>query len=94
MPTLKLRREKASEAAPKVETKKVETEQRDLYDESHKLTKQKITVGDAIPEGRYVQVVMVFIQNSSGHFLGPIPKRGRPVCKAWSRKFEKSLALR
>ena len=75
MPTLKLRREKASEAAPKVETKKVETEQRDLYDENHKLTKQKITVGDPIPEGRYVQVVMVFIQNSSGHFL--IQKRAK-----------------
>lgn len=55
MPTLKLRREKASEAAPKVETKKVETEQRDLYNENHKLNKQKITVGDAISEGRYVQ---------------------------------------
>ena len=70
MPTLKRRREKTSEPAPEVET-----EQRDLFDVERKPTKQKITVGDPIPEGCYVQTVMVFIQNSSGHFL--IQKRAK-----------------
>lgn len=50
-------------------------EQRDLYDENRKLTGQTITVGDPIPEGRYVLVVMVFIVNSSGHYL--IQKRAK-----------------
>ncbi|MCR5572706.1 MAG: NUDIX domain-containing protein [Candidatus Saccharibacteria bacterium] len=50
-------------------------EQRDLYDENRKITGQTITVGDLIPEGKYVLVVMVFIVNSSGHYL--IQKRAK-----------------
>lgn len=70
MPTLKLRRKNKLQNAPKVEK-----EERDLYDQDHNLTGKTITVGDSIPEGYYVQVVMVFIQNSSGHYL--IQKRSK-----------------
>lgn len=64
MPTLKLRRKNKLQNMPKVEK-----EERDLYDQNHNPTGKTITVGDPIPEGYYVQVVMVFIQNSSGHYL-------------------------
>lgn len=70
MPTLKLRRKNKLQNTPKVEK-----EERDLYDQDHNLTGKTITVGDPIPEGYYVQVVMVFIQNSSGHYL--IQKRSK-----------------
>lgn len=70
MPTLKLRRKNKLQNALKVEK-----EERDLYDQDHNLTGKTITVGDSIPEGYYVQVVMVFIQNSSGHYL--IQKRSK-----------------
>ena len=70
MPTLKLRRKNKLQNTPKVEK-----EERDLYDQDHNLTGKIITVGDSIPEGYYVQVVMVFIQNSSGHYL--IQKRSK-----------------
>lgn len=70
MPTLKLRRKNKLQNTPKVEK-----EERDLYDQDHNLTGKTITVGDSIPEGYYVQVVMVFIQNSSGHYL--IQKRSK-----------------
>ncbi|MBO4855095.1 NUDIX domain-containing protein [Candidatus Saccharibacteria bacterium] len=51
------------------------TERRDLYDQNRKLTGKTITVGDPIPEGYYVLVVMVFIMNSSGHYL--VQKRAK-----------------
>ena len=70
MPTLKLRRKNKLQNTPKVEK-----EERDLYDQDHNLTGKINTVGDSIPEGYYVQVVMVFIQNSSGHYL--IQKRSK-----------------
>lgn len=70
MPTLKLRRKNKLQNTPKVEK-----EERDLYDQDHNLTGKTITVGDSIPEGYYVQVVMAFIQNSSGHYL--IQKRSK-----------------
>lgn len=50
-------------------------EERDLYDINHRRTGQTVKVGDPIPAGCYVQVVMVFIQNSSGHYL--IQKRAK-----------------
>lgn len=44
-------------------------EKRDLYDENKKLTGETIYKGEQIPEGRYIVVVLVFIQNSKGKFL-------------------------
>jgi len=48
---------------------------RDLYNADRQRTGQTIIVGDPIPAGSYVQVVMVFIQNSGGYFL--IQKRAK-----------------
>ncbi len=50
-------------------------EERDLYDADRQRTGRTIKVGDPIPDGYYVRVVMVFIQNSSGHYL--IQKRAK-----------------
>ena len=69
MPTLKLRRK------PKQPAKAAEPEYRDLYDKDHHPTGKTIQAGDPIPEGYYIQVVMVFIVNSSGHYL--IQKRAK-----------------
>ncbi len=65
MPSFKLRRKNKFQNTPKI----IKKEERDLYDQNHELTGKTIVVGDSIPKGYYVQVVMVFIQNSSGHYL-------------------------
>lgn len=44
-------------------------EKRDLYDENRNLTGETIFKGEDIPEGKYIVVVLVFIQNSEGKFL-------------------------
>lgn len=44
-------------------------EKRDLYDENRQLTGETINKGEEIPDGRYIIVVLVFIQNSKGEFL-------------------------
>jgi len=44
-------------------------EKRDLYDANRKLTGNTILKGEKIPEGEYIVVVLVFIQNSEGKFL-------------------------
>lgn len=44
-------------------------EKRDLYDEKRNLTGETILKGEKIPEGKYIVVVLVFIQNSDGKFL-------------------------
>ncbi|MBR2240805.1 MAG: NUDIX domain-containing protein [Clostridia bacterium] len=44
-------------------------EKRDLYDENRNLTGKTIFKGEEIPEGSYIIVVLVFIQNSDGKFL-------------------------
>lgn len=44
-------------------------EKRDLYDENRKLTGKTIYKGEEIPEGSYIVVVLIFIQNSEGKFL-------------------------
>lgn len=44
-------------------------EKRDLYDENRNLTGKTIYKGEEIPEGSYINVVLVFIQNSEGKFL-------------------------
>ena len=46
-----------------------EMEKRDLYDKNRKLTGETIYKGEEIPEGKYINVVLVFIQNSEGKFL-------------------------
>ena len=46
-----------------------EIEKRDLYDENRMLTGETIYKGEKIPEGKYINVVLVFIQNSEGKFL-------------------------
>ncbi len=50
-------------------------EKRDLYDESRNLTNETIFKGEMIPDGKYIVVVLVYIQNSDGKFL--IQKRSR-----------------
>ena len=50
-------------------------EKRDLYDSKRNLTGETILKGDKTPEGRYIIVVLVFIQNSKGDFL--IQKRSK-----------------
>lgn len=44
-------------------------EKRDLYDINRKLTGETIYKGEKIPKNRYINVVLVFIQNSKGEFL-------------------------
>lgn len=44
-------------------------EKRDLYDINRKLTGKTIFKGDKIPDGSYIIVVLVFIQNYDGKFL-------------------------
>ena len=44
-------------------------ERRDLYDAERNLTKETILKGEEIPEGKYIIVVLVFIQNNDGKFL-------------------------
>lgn len=44
-------------------------EKRDLYDKNRKLTGETIYKGEEIPNGKYIVVVLVFIQNSEGKFL-------------------------
>lgn len=39
-------------------------EKRDLYDENRNYTGETIYKGEKIPEGRYISVVLIFIQNS------------------------------
>lgn len=47
----------------------MELEKRDLYDKDRNLTGKTIYKGEEIPEGSYISVVLVFIQNSDGKFL-------------------------
>ena len=70
MPTLELKRGEKNKTAPATVMEK-----RDLYDKNRRLTGRTISVGDPIPKGNYVLVVMVFIVNSSGHYL--IQKRSK-----------------
>ena len=44
-------------------------EKRDLYDINRNLTGETMFKGEPIPEGRYIIVVLVYIQNSKGEFL-------------------------
>ena len=44
-------------------------EKRDLYDENRQLTGETICKGEELQEGKYILVVLVFIQNSKGEFL-------------------------
>ena len=53
-------------------------ERRDLYDVNRNLTGKTIAKNEPTPEGGYIIVVLVFIQNSEGKFL--IQRRSRK-CK-------------
>ena len=50
-------------------------EKRDLYDKNRKPTGETICKGENIPEGKYIVVILVMIQNSKGKFL--IQKRSK-----------------
>lgn len=50
-------------------------EKRDLYNENRELTGETVYKGEPIPEGKYIIVVLVYIQNSEGKFL--IQKRSK-----------------
>lgn len=42
-------------------------EYRDLYDENKNLTGEKISIGDDIPKDKYINTVVIFIENSNGN---------------------------
>lgn len=44
-------------------------EKRDLYDINRNLTGETIYKGETIPENKYINVVLAFIQNSKCEFL-------------------------
>ena len=44
-------------------------EKRDLYDSSRNLTGEYIYANQDTPEGKYILIVAIFIQNSKGEFL-------------------------
>lgn len=44
-------------------------ELRDLYDQNRQLTGETLVVGNPIPPHRYINVLLIFIQNSRGEFL-------------------------
>lgn len=44
-------------------------EKRDLYDKNRNLINKTVFKNEAIPDGYYIVVVLVFIQNSDGKFL-------------------------
>lgn len=44
-------------------------ELRDLYDQNRQLTGETLVVDNPIPPQRYINVVLIFIQNSRGEFL-------------------------
>ena len=50
-------------------------EKRDLYNKNRELTGETIYKGENIPEGKYIVVILVMIQNSKGEFL--IQKRSK-----------------
>ena len=50
-------------------------EKRDLYDINRNLTGKTIFKEDSIPDGKYIIVVLIFIQNNDGKFL--IQKRSK-----------------
>jgi 8-oxo-dGTP pyrophosphatase MutT (NUDIX family) len=50
-------------------------EYRDLYDKDRNLTGRSIKKGDPVPDGFYIIVVLIFIENSKGQFL--IQRRSR-----------------
>ncbi len=50
-------------------------EKRDLYDKDRNLTGETIFKGETIPEGKYIIVILVTIQNSKGKFL--VQKRSK-----------------
>lgn len=51
------------------------TELRDLYDINHKLIGKAIRKGEPVPDGYYIIVVLIYIENSNGRFL--IQRRSR-----------------
>lgn len=53
----------------KAETQALPVEYRDLYDENRKPTGEKVAKGQKFADGRYIVVVMVFIENSKGQLL-------------------------
>lgn len=50
-------------------------EKRDLYNGKRELTGETIYKGEEIPDGKYINVVLIFIENSKGEFL--IQKRSK-----------------
>ena len=43
-------------------------EKRDLYDKNRSLTGKTIYKGESVPEGSYIVVVLIYIQNSKESF--------------------------
>lgn len=57
-------------------------EKRDLYNENRILTGKTIYKGELVPEGSYIVVVLIFIQNSKGEFL--LQKRSKRKNGLWA----------
>ena len=60
-------------------------EKRDLYDKKRNLTGKTIYKGESVPEGSYIIVVLIYIQNSKGEFL--LQKRSANK-KTWSNMWD------
>lgn len=50
-------------------------EYRDLYDENKNLTGEKISINDEISKGKYINTVVIFIENNRGELLLQINKK-------------------
>ena len=57
-------------------------EKRDLYDKKRNLTGETIYKGEVVPEGLYIVVVLIYIQNSKGEFL--LQKRSKRKNGLWA----------
>ena len=44
-------------------------ERRDLYDKNRNFSGKTIYKSESVPEGSYIVVVLIYIQNSKGEFL-------------------------
>ena len=84
-------------------------EKRDLYDSKRNLTGETILSGEETPEGRYILVVLIFIQNFKGDFLiqkrsekkngkyattGGHPKSGESSIKGILTEVEEEIGLK
>ena len=68
-------------------------EYRDLYDENRKLTGEKILKDNKIPEGKYINTVVIFIENKRGELLLQVNKKHLIIrCFLLWKRMDNSMA--